>query len=101
MGLVVWPICGDGGPSARDGLAFAVRGKGSESLMEGGPLETGLNFLVSESTRGAVAGGDNGSYVSPPDEERLCSFFSRRDAFAAFLRAVLDGLAWVSLRVWK
>jgi hypothetical protein len=79
-----------------------MRGKGSEGSMEEGPLEMGIGFPASESVRGAVAGGDNGSYVSPPDggDARLCSFFSRRDAFAAFLRAVLDGLACVSLRAW-
>jgi hypothetical protein len=68
--------------------------------MEEGPLEMGIGFPVSESVRGAVAGGDNGSYVSPPDGgARPCGFFSRRDAFVAFL-AVLDGLACVSLRTW-
>ena len=66
--------------------------------MEEGPLEMGTRFPVSESVRGAVAGGDNGSYVSPPDGgARPCSFFSRRDVFAAFLE-VLDGLACVSLQ---
>jgi hypothetical protein len=66
--------------------------------MEEGPLEMEIGFPVSESARDAVAGGDNGSYVSPPDVgARPCSFFSRRDAFAAFLD-VLDGLACVSLR---
>jgi len=69
--------------------------------MEEGPLEMGIGFPVSESARGAVAGGDNGSYVSPPDGgTRVCSFFSRRDAFAAFLTAVFDDLACVSLRAW-
>jgi hypothetical protein len=69
--------------------------------MEKGPLEMGISFPVSESVRGAVAGGDNGSYVSPPDGGAwLCGFFSRRDAFAAFLWVVLDGLACVSLRAW-
>jgi hypothetical protein len=50
-----------------------MRGKGFEGWMEEGPLEMGIGILVSESARGAVAGGDNGSYVSPPDggEARL------------------------------
>ena len=66
--------------------------------MEEGPLGTGMCFPASESVRGAVAGGDNGSYVSPPEGgARLCSFFSRRDAFAAFLEGVLDALVCVSL----
>ena len=79
-----------------------MRGKDSEGSMEEGPLKIGIGFPVSESVRGAVAGGDNGSYVSPPEGgARPCSFFSRRDAFAAFLRAVLDALACVSLRAWE
>jgi len=67
--------------------------------MEEGPLEMGMGFPVSESVRGAMVGGDNGSYVSPPDGgARPCGFFSRRDTFATFLVGVLDGLACVSLR---
>ena len=100
MGLVEWPF-DDGGASGRDGLVFAVRGKGSGGSMGGGPLEIGIGFPVSESTRGAVWGGDSGSYVSAPDgDARSCSFFSRREAFAAFLRAVLEGFACVSLQAW-
>jgi hypothetical protein len=69
--------------------------------MEEDPLEMGMGFRDSESVRGAVGGGDNGSYVSPPEGgARPCSFFSRRDAFAAFLEGVLDALACVSLRAW-
>ena len=67
--------------------------------MGGGPFEMGMGFPGSESVRGAVCGGDSGSYVSPPDgDARSCSFFSRREAFAAFLRAVLEGFACVSLQ---
>ena len=69
--------------------------------MGGGPLEMGMGFPVSESVRGAVCGGDSGSYVSPPDgDARFCVFFSRREAFAAFLRAVLESLACDSLQGW-
>jgi hypothetical protein len=76
-----------------------MRGKGSEGSMEEGPLEMGISFPVPESVRGAVAGGDNGSYVSPPEGgARLCGFFSRRDAFAAFF---LDALACVSLQAFE
>jgi hypothetical protein len=102
LGLVEWPSSGGGGASARGGLTFAVRGKGSGDSMGGGSFEIGKEFPDSESARGAVYGGDSGSYVSPPDgDARFCTFFSRREAFAAFLRAVLEGLACVPpLQVW-